>query len=77
MEDKKKIELNRWTNYIIWFPENIISSISTVDYVTQKEWEKQASSFGMLLDRVRIYNSLYKKPVDKKLRADVLAWCNS
>lgn len=74
---KKKIELNRWTNYIIWYPENIILSISTVDYVTQKEWDKQSSSFGMLLDRLRIYNSLYKKPVDADLRAQVLAWCNS
>lgn len=72
---KKKIELNRWTNYIIWFPENIISSISTVDYVTTKEWEKQASSFGLLLDRVRIYNSLYKTSIDENLRKDVLEWC--
>ena len=74
---KKKIELNRWTNYIIWYPESIISSISTVDYVSQKEWDKQASTFGMLLDRVRIYNSLYDKPVLDTLRNDVLYWCKS
>lgn len=71
---KKKIELNRWTNYIIWYPENIISSISTVDYVSQKDWEKQSSSFGMLIDRVRIYNSLYKKPVEAGLRDEVFKW---
>lgn len=71
---KKKIELNRWTNYILWYPECIISSIATVDFVSQRDWEKQNSSFGMLIDRVRIYNTLYKVNVDKNLRNDTLAW---
>lgn len=71
---KKKIELNRWTNYILWYPECIISSISTVDYVSQRDWEKQNSSFGMLIDRVRIYNTLYTVDVEQNLRNDTLAW---
>ena len=71
---KKKIELNRWTNYILWYPECIISSIATVDFVSQREWEKQNSSFGMLIDRVRIYNTLYKTNVEDNLRNEVLAW---
>ena len=71
---KKKIEPTRWTNYILWYPECIVSSISTVDYVSQKDWEKQNSSFGMLIDRVRIYNTLYKTDVEVGLRNEVLAW---
>jgi hypothetical protein len=73
---KKKIELNRWTKYIFWYPECIISSIATVDYVSQKDWEKQNSSFGMLIDRVRIYNTLYQKDIEQNLRYEVLAWAN-
>lgn len=71
---KKKIELNRWTKYIFWFPECIISSIATVDFVSQRDWEKQNSSFGMLIDRVRIYNTLYKYDVEEGLREDTLNW---
>lgn len=71
---KKKIELNRWTKYIFWYPECIISSIATVDYVSQKDWEKQNSSFGMLIDRVRIYNTLYQTDIEQNLRDEVLAW---
>lgn len=73
---KKKIELNRWTKYIHWYPECIISSISTVDYVSQKDWEKDSSSFGMLIDRVRIYNTLYKTEINKSLRDEVLTWAS-
>ncbi len=71
---KKKIEINRWTNYIFWYPECVISSISTVDYVSQREWVKHNSSFGMLIDRVRIYNTLYKLEVEVTLRNETLAW---
>jgi hypothetical protein len=77
---KKKIELNRWTNYIRWYPENIILSISTVDYVRPKDWNKHSSSFGMLIDRLRIYNSLYEnaeKAVRADLRSDLLTWCQT
>lgn len=74
---KKKIEMNRWTNYILWYPECIISSISTVDYVSPNEWEKQNSSFGMLLDRIRIYNTLYKLDVEPELRQEVLEWAEA
>ena len=71
---KKEIKLSRWTQYIFWYPECIISSISTVDFVSQKDWEKQTSSFGMLIDRVRIYNTLYQTNVEESLRNEVLAW---
>lgn len=71
---KKKIELNRWTKYIFWYPECIISSISTVDFVSQKQWEKLSSSFGMLIDRVRIYNSLYNAVTNKELTTEIIYW---
>jgi hypothetical protein len=76
-KQKKKIETGRWTKYIYWYDENIISSISTVDYVSKEDWEKQASSFGLLFDRTRIYNSLYSKPVLNELRDSVLNWVGS
>lgn len=71
---KNKINLNRWTQYIFWYPECIISSISTVDFVSQKDWEKQTSSFGMLIDRVRIYNTIYQNNIEEDLRNEVLEW---
>ena len=73
---KKPVIMNRWDKYILWYRENIIQSISTVDYVEKKKWEKNASTFGMLLDRLRIYNFLYEKAVDTALRSDVSKWCN-
>lgn len=76
---KKKIEINRWVKYITWYPENIILSISTVDYVKSKDWDKHSSSFGMLIDRLRIYNSLYANGNDVRadLRTNLLVWCNT
>ena len=67
--------MNRWTNYIVWFPNNIIQSISTVEFVEKNKWIKNASKFGMLLDRLRIYNFLYEKEVENSLRTEVLSWC--
>ena len=74
---KKTIELNRWTQYIYWYRECIISSISTVDFVSQKQWEKQASSFGMLIDRVRIYNSLYSVVTNEDLKTEIINWAEN
>lgn len=71
---KNKIELNRWSKYIFWYPECIILSIATVDFVSQREWEKRSSTYGMLIDRVRIYNTLYQDIVDESLRIEVLEW---
>jgi hypothetical protein len=73
--NKKPISLNRWTNYIVWYPENLIQSISTVEYVEQSDWIKHSSTFGMLIDRLRIYNFLYTTQVDIDLRLEVKQWC--
>ena len=72
---KKQISLNRWTNYIVWYPENIIQSISTVEYVSQKDWDKRTSTYGMLIDRIRIFNFLYKETIEASLRDEVKEWC--
>ncbi len=72
---KKPIIMNRWDKYILWYHENIIQSISTVDYVEKKKWDKYSSTYGMLFDRLRIYNFLYDKKVDKGLRDEVRNWC--
>jgi len=72
---KKQICINRWTNYLVWYSDNIITSISTVEYVQQKDWSKRTSTYGMLIDRLRIHNFLYQKEVDSDLRALVTAWC--
>lgn len=73
---KNAINMNNWTNYLVWFRENIIQSISTVEFVQQNNWNKRTSSFGMLFDRLRIYNFLYEKTVDIELRKEVEDWCN-
>lgn len=72
---KKPINLNRWTNYIVWYSDNIIQSISTVEYVSKKDWDKRSSTYGMLIDRVRIFNFLYKENVEIGLREETKKWC--
>jgi len=74
---KNAINMNNWTNYLIWFPENIIQSISTVEFVLPKTWNKRTSSFGMLFDRLRIYNFLYEQNVESSLRTEVSTWCDT
>lgn len=71
---KNKIEINRWSHYILWYPECIIFSIATVDFVSQREWEKRSSTYGMLIDRIRIYNTLYQNDMLESLRNEVLEW---
>jgi hypothetical protein len=73
---KKAIVMNRWLKYFKWYSDNLIQSISTVDFVENEKWEKNSSSFGMLIDRLRIYNFLYEKNVDPILRQEVIDWCN-
>lgn len=73
---KKPICLNRWTNYLVWYSDNIITSISTVEFVQPQDWNKRTSTYGMLLDRLRIQNYLYQKGVDSTLRDLVTFWCN-
>lgn len=73
---KKPINMNNWVNYIIWYPDNIIQSISTVEFVQQDIWDKRTSTFGMLFDRLRIYNFLYEKEIEPILRQEVTDWCD-
>jgi hypothetical protein len=73
---KKPINMNNWGLYIKWYRENIVQSISTVDFVENVRWDKRTSTFGMLIDRLRIYNFLYEKSVDPSLRLEVTSWCN-
>jgi len=74
---KKSIALQRWTQYMSWYSTNIITSIATVDFVDKKKWDKNSSTYGMLIDRLRIYNFLYKQEVECNLRKNVLEWCKS
>jgi hypothetical protein len=74
---KKAIVMNRWLKYFTWYQDNIIQSISTVDFVESDKWNKHSSSFGMLIDRLRIYNFLYEKSVDQNLRLEVINWCEA
>ncbi|WP_298136172.1 hypothetical protein [Flavobacterium sp.] len=73
---KKAIVMNRWLKYFKWYSDNLIQSISTVDFVENEKWEKHSSTFGMLIDRLRIYNFIYEKNVDPALRLEVINWCN-
>jgi len=74
---KKPISLQRWTNYIAWYASNIITSIATVDYVSKSKWDKNSSTYGMLIDRLRIYNFLYEYEIDAELRTEVVNWCKN
>lgn len=72
---KKPINVGRWTNYIRWFNTNLVCSISTVDFVNQRAWSKRVSDFGIILDRLRIFNFLYKRPIELNLRTLTTQWC--
>lgn len=72
---KKAIPIARWIQYIYWIQKNIIESISTVDFIENKDWTKHATTYGMIFDRLRIYNNLYNNPIDQPLRREVLDWC--
>lgn len=74
---KKPIAMNRWTNYLVWYTDNIITSISTVEYVPSKDWNKRTSTYGMLFDRLRIQNYLYKNGIDNSLREVTTDWCQN
>lgn len=75
---KKSINMGRWTKYIEWYDNNLILSMSTTDYVKQKEWHSRNSDYGLLIDRLRIYKCLYDPDtVDANLRNDVLNWCRT
>lgn len=73
---KKAIHIERWITYILWSPRNILTSISTTEHVSDRQWTKSASDYGILLDRNRILNWYYKS-IDNKLRQEVLIWCVS
>lgn len=74
--NKRDINLERWTNYIQWYQKQIILSMATTDVIENDEWNHQASEYGLLFDRLRIYRCLYGSGhVDLGLRKDVLEWC--
>ena len=52
LANKEKLD-NRWTNYILWYPGVLSHLLLQVVLLTKREWEKQNSSFGMLIDRVQ------------------------
>lgn len=76
-KSKKQIPMNRWTQYIFWVTNNIIESISTVEFVEEKEWQKHTTTYGMLIDRLRIYNFLYNSNINSQLRLETKAWSNN
>ncbi len=74
-KNKSPIHVERWTRYIQWSSRNILTSISTTDYVSERQWPKSASDYGILLDRNRIIN-WYIKSIDVILRKEVIIWCS-
>ncbi len=71
---KKTINMDNWVQYIFWATKNIVTSLSTTEYVKDRQWEKSASVYGILMDRNRILN-WYSKSIDKNLRKEVQIWC--
>ncbi len=74
---KKPIPMNRWVQYIFWVQNNILESISTSEFVEEKDWQKRTTTYGMLLDRLKIYNFLYSKVVDASIRLETYKWCET
>ncbi len=72
---KKTIPIARWLQYIFWAQDNITLSMATSEFVENKDWQKKTTTYGILLDRLRIYNFLYREAVDSALRGETLEWC--
>ncbi|MBS1636833.1 MAG: hypothetical protein JST26_13030 [Bacteroidetes bacterium] len=75
---KKQIQLSVWSQYINWFYETTVPSMSITEIIPTKKWGKDAvESYGVVFDRARLYRFLYKPTtvIDAGLRAAVVAWC--
>jgi hypothetical protein len=76
---KKPILLSVWSQYINWFYETTVPSISITEIITTRKWSNAVENYGVIFDRARIYRFLYKPntPIDANLRAEVIAWCGA
>lgn len=73
-KSKNMINMDNWVQYIFWVSKNIVTSLSTTEYVKDRQWEKSSSRYGLLMDRNRVLN-WYNKSIDASLRKEVQVWC--
>lgn len=74
---KKQIQLSVWSQYINWFYETTVPSLSITEILPTKKWGNAVECYGIVFDRARLYRYLYKPNtlIDAGLRADIVAWC--
>ncbi|MCX6249409.1 MAG: hypothetical protein NTX61_01530 [Bacteroidetes bacterium] len=76
---KKQIRLSVWSQYINWFFETTIPSMSITEILPTNKWANAVESYGIVFDRARIYRCLYKPntSIDPSLRVGVVQWCDT
>lgn len=76
---KKQILLDVWSQYINWNYYTTIPSLAITEIVDSKKWSNAIENYGVVFDRARLYNYMYKgsNTIDNTLRTAVIQWCKT
>jgi hypothetical protein len=76
-ESKKQIPLPAWSQYINWNYTTTLPCMSVTEIITSTRWQNRIDEYGILFDRARIYQYLYRPghPINQPLRDEILDWC--
>lgn len=68
------LRCERWKQYIHWACPPI-KGFTVPRIISEREWHESSVDAGLLFDRVRIYNLLSRKKLEKKFRVELIKWC--
>jgi len=68
------LRLERWKQYIHWACQPI-KGFMVPRIISQREWYESSVDAGLLFDRVRIYNLLGDRKLQKNFKAELIEWC--
>lgn len=71
--DKQPVPIDAWLQYIHW-AFNPIRAFAVPGIVKERDWHEHHRTFGLIVDRVRLFNFLHSGIQDAQLRSDVRAW---
>lgn len=75
--NKKQIPSHAWAGYIHWGVDPI-PGIGIAKIIDEDKWNEVVDEYSLILDRARIYRSLYSVSIsDRRLRTEVLKWCSN
>jgi len=71
---RSSLRLERWKQYIHWACQPI-KGFMVPRIISQREWYESSVDAGLLFDRVRIYNLLGDRKLQKNFKAELIEWC--